>query len=218
MYLLCCPPIVVWLHRRLRASRRSAAKVTGRKGNFREIRKPLGELGFLFISTTLSDLLFADLGKQELSSAVEQLRHQRCRGSSLADVTGMKAERLLELIAFSSQEMPLCHAHLRKGKARALIKSLAQKTPGGRHICCRKGLSADGCAQRVNPTIFHSGFFFFFFQQGEVDFWLLAALQRYIHTQLFHVLDIPGHICFQYSPRVQLFQAHWLLVPPQSLY
>lgn len=60
--------------------------------------------------------------------------------------------------------------------------------------------------------------FLFFFQQGEVDFWLLAPLQRYRHTQLFHVLDIPGHICFQYSPRGQLFQAHWLLVPPQSLH
>lgn len=70
----------VWLLRRHRASQRSAAKVRGRKGNFGEISKPLGELGFLFISTTFSDLLFSGLDKQELSFAVEELRHQRSRG------------------------------------------------------------------------------------------------------------------------------------------
>lgn len=66
-------------------------KVTGGKGNFREVRKPLCELGFLFISTS-----FSDLDKQELSSAVEELRHQR----SLTDVT--EAKRLLEVFAFFS--------------------------------------------------------------------------------------------------------------------
>lgn len=87
------------------ASQRSAAKVTGGKGNFREIRKPLVELGFLFISTTFSALPFSDLDKQELSFAVEELRHQRSGGRSLADVTGIKANRHLEVIAFFSPEI-----------------------------------------------------------------------------------------------------------------
>lgn len=61
-----------------------------------------------------------------------------------------------------SQRLVLLNAHLHEGKAGALFKSLAQQTPRGRHVCCRKELGAAGCSQRVNPTIFHSflGFFF----------------------------------------------------------
>lgn len=129
IYLLGCltpPPALHCLA--LRASQRSAAKVTGGKGNFREIRKPLGELGFLFISTT-----FSDRDKQELSSAVEELRHQRSRGRSLTDVTGTEANPLLGVIAFFSQWIGprrchgsqrvvlCCSAHLHEGKARALL-------------------------------------------------------------------------------------------------
>lgn len=72
--------VIVWLFRRLCVSQRSAAKVRGRKGNFGDFTEPLGELGFLFISTTFSDLLFSGLDKQELSFAVKELRHQRSRG------------------------------------------------------------------------------------------------------------------------------------------
>lgn len=111
-------------HPHPRASQRSTAKVPAGKENFREIRKPPGELEFLFISTTP---LSTD--KQERSSAVEELRHQRSRGRSLADVTGIEANPLLEAVAFFSQEIgPQCcrgsqqvvllwNVHLHEGKA-----------------------------------------------------------------------------------------------------